>query len=150
MPTEVTTETRQALSQAAGKSRVQQTDGVIEAVGTVARQGSSNNEQALPPARESGQPSNQQLEEAAENLNQHVQNLQRDLHFSIDKETGDTVIRVVDSESQKTIRTIPSDEFLSLTEQLNQSVGILLNAQAQLVRFLRCKQKKLNTNKEQL
>ncbi len=130
MPTEVTTETRNNVSRAADATQVQQQKKVVVGADrTVARQALSNNSQALPPTKESGQPSNEQLQQAAEDLNQHVQNLQRDLHFSIDEDTGDTVIRVVDSVSQKTIRTIPSDEFLSLSEQLNQSVGILLNAQ---------------------
>ena len=129
MPTEVTTEMRLAMSRSAEKSRVQQ-DGVIAADKVVARQGLSTNEQSVPPARESSQASNQQLEQATEDLNKHVQSLKRDLYFSIDKETGDTVIRVVDSASQKTIRTIPSDEFLSVSQQLNQSVGMLLNARA--------------------
>lgn len=129
MPTEITTEMRRAISHAAENSRVQQ-NGVIEADKAVARQELSGNEQSVPPTMESSQPSNQQLEQAAEDLNKHVQNLQRDLHFSINDDTGETVIRVVDSASQKTIRTIPSDEFLSMTQQLNQSVGMLLNAQA--------------------
>jgi len=129
MPTEITTEMRQAMSHVAEKSRVQQ-NGVIEADKAVARQGLSENEQSVPPTMESSQPSNQQLEQVAENLNQHVQNLQRDLHFSINDDTGETVIRVVDSESQKTIRTIPSEEFLEMTQQLNQTVGMLLNASA--------------------
>jgi len=129
MPTEITTEMRQTMSRVSENSRVQQ-NGVIEADKAVARQGLSGNEQSVPPTKESSQPSSQQLEQAAENLNKHVQNLQRDLHFSINDDTGETVIRVVDSASQKTIRTIPSDEFLSMTQQLNQSVGILLNAQA--------------------
>jgi len=129
MPTEITTEMRQTMSRVSENSRVQQ-NGVIAADKAVARQELSGNEQLVPPTKESSQPSNQQLEQAAENLNQHVQNLQRDLHFSINDDTGETVIRVVDSASQKTIRTIPSDEFISMTQQLNQSVGVLLNAQA--------------------
>lgn len=129
MPTEVTTEMRQTLSRVVENSRVQQRNEVIEANRTNARQGLSENEQSVPPARESSQPSNQQLEQAAVDMNNHFQNLRRDLHFSVDADTGETVIRVVDSESQKTIRTIPSDEFLSVSRQLNQSVGMLLNAQ---------------------
>ena len=129
MPTEITTEMRQLMSHATEKSRVQQ-NRVIEADKAVARQGLSENEQSVPPTMESSQPSNQQLEQVAEKLNKHVQNLQRDLHFSINDDTGETVIRVVDSESQKTIRTIPSEEFLEMTQQLNQTVGMLLNASA--------------------
>jgi flagellar protein FlaG len=130
MPTEVTTEMRQSMSRVADTSRVQQHKAVIEADKEVARQDVSDNDHSVPPTKESSQPSNQQLEQAAENLNKHVQNLKRDLHFSVDEDTGETVIRVVDSQSQKTIRTIPSDEFLSMSQQLNQTVGMLLNAQA--------------------
>lgn len=130
MPTDVTTETRQAISRVAETSRVKQQSTVIEADRTVARQALSENEQTMPSTKESSQPSNQQLEQATDNMNQHVQSLKRDLHFSVDKNTGDTVIRVIDSESQKTIRTIPSEEFLSVSQQLNQTVGMLLNAEA--------------------
>jgi len=129
MPTEVTNESRQVISRVAETSRVKQQSTVIEADRTVARQSLTGNEQTVPSTKESSQPSNQQLEQAADNMNQHVQSLKRDLHFSIDEDTGDTVIRVIDSESQKTIRTIPSEEFLSATEHINQSVGMLLNAE---------------------
>ena len=129
MPTEITTETRQALSRVSGTSKVQD-NGVIEPDKVVVRQGLSENEQSVPSTKESSQPSNQQLEQAADNLNKHVQNLKRDLHFSVNDDTGETVIRVVDSESQKTIRTIPSDEFLSMSQHLNQTMGLLLNASA--------------------
>ena len=129
MPTEITTETRQALSRVSGTSKVPN-NGVIEPDKVVVRQGLSENEQSVPSTKESSQPSNQQLEQAADNLNKHVQNLKRDLHFSVNDDTGETVIRVVDSESQKTIRTIPSDEFLSMSQHLNQTMGLLLNASA--------------------
>jgi flagellar protein FlaG len=127
MPTEVTTQVRQNVSPIAGESRTQQST-VIEANKAVARQGSSDDGQSVPPTKDSSQPSNEQLEQVAENLNKHVQSLKRDLHFSVDDDTGETVIRVVDSQSQKTIRTIPSEEFLSIQQQFNQSVGMLLNA----------------------
>ena len=130
MPTEITTEMRQAISRNAGNSRVQQSNEVIEANKAVARQALSDKEQSVPSAKESSQPSNQQLDQAADNLNNYVQSLKRDLHFSVNEDSGETVIRVVDSESQKLIRTIPSEEFLSMSQQLNQSVGMLLNAKA--------------------
>ena len=129
MPTEVTTEATHKVSGMTESLRVLHNAKVIEADRTDARQTLSKNEEVLPPARESSQVSNEQLEEVADSLNQHVQNLKRDLHFSINEDTSETIIRVVDSASQKTIRTIPSDEFLSLQQQLNQSVGLLLNAQ---------------------
>ncbi len=127
MPTEVTTNLRHTVSRSAEGTQVHQHE-VIEANRTVARQEVSGSGQSVPLTKDGNQPSNQQLEQATEQMNKHVQNLKRDLHFSIDKDTGETVIRVVDSESHKTIRTIPSEEFLSVQQQLNQSVGMLLNA----------------------
>ncbi|MBL1140470.1 MAG: flagellar protein FlaG [Proteobacteria bacterium] len=128
MPTEVTPDTRRSVSHVA--ETVQKQNAVIGANRSEGRQALSKDGQSMPPTKESNQASNQQLLTATDNMNKHVQNLKRDLYFSIDDETGDTIIRVVDSESHKTIRTIPSEEFLSMSQQLNQSVGLLLNAQA--------------------
>ena len=127
MPTEVTTDVRKSISPAAEKSRVQQ-DEVIAANRIDARQNLSQQGQVVPSTRESSQPSSQQLEQAAEKLNKQVQSLKRDLHFSVDDETGETVIRVVDSASKELIRTIPSEEFVSIQQKFNQSIGVLLNA----------------------
>lgn len=126
MPTEIATEMRQTMSRIAEKSRVQQP--VIAADKAVTRQDLPEKEQSVPPAKESNQTSNQKLDQATDELNNYVQNLKRDLLFSVDDDSGETIIRVVDSENQKLIRTIPSDEFLSMSRQFSQSVGVLLNA----------------------
>jgi flagellar protein FlaG len=72
----------------------------------------------------------QQLErsakELADNLNQLVQQrIRRKLQFSVDKSTGSMVIRVIDLETEKTIRQIPSDEILALREHLRSVQEIL-------------------------
>lgn len=130
MPTDVTTDTRRPLSQVTEAVQVQKQSAVIEANRSEARQALSTNGQSVPPAKESGQASNEKLISAANDMNKHVQSLKRDLHFSVNEDTGETVIQVIDSESKKTIRTIPSEEFLSVAQHLNQTVGMLLNAEA--------------------
>jgi len=129
MPTEVTTETRRAVSHVTETSIVQKQGAVLETDKSQARQNLSINEQALPSEKDSASIPNEELILAADNMNKHVQSLKRDLHFSIDEQTGETVIQVIDSESKKTIRTIPSDEFVSVAQHLNQTVGMLLNAE---------------------
>ena len=129
MPTEVTTNMRRPVSQVTEASNVQKQGMVLEANKSEARQSLSANEQAVPPAREGSEIPNEELILAADNMNKHVQSLKRDLHFSIDEQTGETVIQVIDSESKKTIRTIPSEEFVSVAQHLNQTVGMLLNAE---------------------
>jgi flagellar protein FlaG len=58
------------------------------------------------------------LKQAVSQLNDFVQNMQRDLRFSIDKESGAMVVKVVDSKSEKVIRQIPTEETLRLARSL--------------------------------
>jgi flagellar protein FlaG len=54
-------------------------------------------------------------------INKYLQSIQRDLHFSVDQDSGLTVIRVRDKESGELIRQIPEDVFLSLAQDLNDN-----------------------------
>lgn len=77
----------------------------------------------------------QQNEKQAENLqgavsqiNDYVQNLQRNLQFTVDEVTGKDVVTVIDSESKEVIRQIPSEEALELARRLaeNKEDGVQL------------------------
>lgn len=70
------------------------------------------------------------LNEKVKELNDFVQNLKRDLHFSVDKETGRMVVRVVNAETDEVIKQIPSDEILKLAESLENMSGLLINKRA--------------------
>lgn len=56
------------------------------------------------------------VSKAVAQMNEFVQNEQRDLLFSVDDGTGDIVIRVSDSKSGELIRQIPGETFLKLAE----------------------------------
>ncbi len=58
------------------------------------------------------------LHVAVSQMNDHVQNLQRNLLFTVDEATGENVVTVVDSQSEEVIRQIPSEEALSLARRL--------------------------------
>ena len=73
--------------------------------------------EALP--QEAPKVSSSQLREAVDQINNFVQVVQRDLSFSVDEGSGKTIIRVVDSESGKLVRQIPSEEVLALATYLN-------------------------------
>ena len=66
------------------------------------------------------------LQEVVDNVSDYVQNVQRQLSFSVEKESGKTVIRVVDSATDELIRQIPTEEFLELAKALEKAKGILL------------------------
>jgi len=59
-----------------------------------------------------------------------MQDIQRDLSFSVDDSTGDVVVRVIDGESGKIVRQIPSEEILRLTERLDEMRSLLFEAKA--------------------
>ena len=63
------------------------------------------------------------LQEAVNQINDYVQSVQRDLSFSLDGESGRTVIRVIDSGSGELIRQIPSEEVLALASYLQDMGG---------------------------
>jgi flagellar protein FlaG len=58
------------------------------------------------------------LKQAVSQLNDYVQTIQRDLQFSIDKESGIMVVKVIDTKSEKVIRQIPAEETLKLARSL--------------------------------
>lgn len=66
------------------------------------------------------------LESALESVNSHMKSMQRDLQFSLDKELGRTIVKVVDSDSGKTIRQIPEDVFLDLARNLRKDSELQL------------------------
>lgn len=63
---------------------------------------------------------------AIKKLNDYVQSSQRDLHFSVDKATGKTVIKVIDQKTQKVVRQIPEELLLKLAQDLQQEEPISL------------------------
>ena len=67
-----------------------------------------------------------QIEQAVSEINEYVQSIQRDLHFSVDKDSGLTIVRVRDKESGELIRQIPEDIFLSLAQNLKDNQAIHL------------------------
>lgn len=68
-----------------------------------------------------------ELTRAVSSLNQYVQNVQRDLEFSIDKDVNRIVIKVIDSQSKELIRQIPSQEILEIARALkeNSEAGLI-------------------------
>ncbi|MDC0663836.1 flagellar protein FlaG [Marinobacter sp. SS21] len=67
-----------------------------------------------------------QLDDAVSRLNDFIQNVQRDLQFEIDHELGETIVRVVDQQTQEVIRQMPDEVALRLAENLQQDEPLTL------------------------
>lgn len=70
------------------------------------------------------------LDNALTSLQSQMKRLNRDLNFSVDDSTGDVVVKVIDVESGKVIRQLPSEEALRLSERLEELRSLMLNTKA--------------------
>lgn len=81
------------------------------------------------------QPGNAQLQKAIESTNGLSSFQVRKLEFSSSEESGRTIVKVVDKESDEVIRQIPSEDFIKvakkineLSEELNSTQGLLFES----------------------
>lgn len=72
----------------------------------------------------------EQVEEAVQQIEQFTQTLSQNLKFSIDEDTGKTVVKIVDIQTQEVIRQIPSEEAITIARTLGKIQGLLFNGQA--------------------
>jgi flagellar protein FlaG len=107
--------------------------GQVEGNAVLQRQAKAAGGQDLPP--DQTQAVNEQVpvervESAVSQISDFVQNFQRDLVFSIDKDSERLVVKVVDSETQEVIRQIPSEEMLRIAKNLDAADSLMLREQA--------------------
>lgn len=69
-------------------------------------------------------------QEVAQGLNDLVHELHRELRFSVDEDSGDTVIKVVDRETDEVVRQIPSEEVVALRKRLEEAAGVIFQDSA--------------------
>ena len=70
------------------------------------------------------------LENVVSNLNHLVRDLHRELQFSVDEDSGDTVIKVIDSKTDEVLRQIPSEEVMRLRQRLEEAAGVIFQDSA--------------------
>lgn len=77
-------------------------------------------------------PSIAELEETVTKINDFVQSIQRELRFSIDDESGDTVVKVIEKATNEVVRQIPAEDLMESLKNLNQNAnsGVIISKQA--------------------
>ena len=71
----------------------------------------------------------ERLENSVSRLNDLADSVQRDLQFTIDDDSGETVITVLDTKTAEIIRQIPSKEVLALAQNIESLKGALFSAE---------------------
>ncbi len=69
-------------------------------------------------------------EQAIATANRAMRTLAIGLEFSVDPESSQVVVRVVDSATQQIIRQLPSEEMLAVARGIDRVQGLLLNRRA--------------------
>lgn len=86
-------------------------------------------EVASVPAPQQADPA--QVQKAVESIKQMVKaSAPNSLEFSIDDDTGKTIVRVTDAETGEMIRQIPSKELLEIARSLDRMQGLMLKEKA--------------------
>ena len=67
-----------------------------------------------------------QLFDAVAKLNDYIQTVQRDLRFTLDEGSGQSIISVIDRGSSEVIRQIPAEVTLTLAQKLNNGEPLYL------------------------
>lgn len=75
-------------------------------------------------------PSLNQVKQAVQDINQSLQSLSQNLEFSIDDDSKQTVIKVIDSQTKEVIRQMPSEEAIQIAKVLDQVLGKLIKDKA--------------------
>ena len=88
----------------------------------------SKESDAVQPA--SGAVSSDDLNSVVSDINAYAQTVQRGLSFNVDGDSGEVVVKVIDTDSGKLIRQIPSEELLKLAEQLEDIRSLMFEAKA--------------------
>jgi len=107
--------------------------------GTVPGQSSSNTEEARAAGRgQETRPSSvseavrleQAVQESVKKLNEFIRPYVTSLNFSVDKDLGRVVVKIMDSETKEVIKQIPSEDVLALTKALGKVAGLIVKQEA--------------------
>lgn len=71
-----------------------------------------------------------QLDQAVETINRFLQPVASSIQFSIDEESGRTLVKVIDTDTNDVLRQFPSKEAIAISSELSKLQGLLLREKA--------------------
>jgi len=76
------------------------------------------------------QPTREVIAKAAQQIQDFVKDMGRNLNFSVDETTGYQVVRVLDPETNEVIRQLPSKELLQIAKSMEMWQSALVSQKA--------------------
>jgi flagellar protein FlaG len=84
----------------------------------------------LATAPKPGTPAPHEVESALKTLNDYTAMVAQDVSFTMDEESGKTIVKVVDTATQEVLRQFPSAEALSIARSIDKMQGLLIREKA--------------------
>jgi flagellar protein FlaG len=98
---------------------------------SVAAPPSGSQTAAAPLQPQNSAPDLKQLQKAIQQVQDAVQAHASSIQFALDKDSGETIVKVVDMQTNEVIRQIPSKEMIAIAQSIDQQLqGILLKQKA--------------------
>jgi len=72
----------------------------------------------------------EQLHNAVDKINEVMLETRRSLSFSVDEDTNQVVVKVMNTETDEIIRQIPNEEALEFARHLESMMGLIFNDKA--------------------
>lgn len=113
-----------ASSQRSGSNTQAQTARINELGST------QNTARPDPAGNEAGVPDRETLLQAVDEVQKAIAPVAQNLLFSIDDDTGRTIVKIVDSQTDEVIRQMPSEEVLAISKAIDKLQGLLIKQQA--------------------
>ena len=70
------------------------------------------------------------LQNVARQINDFIKSDAANIEFSVDSESNQVVVRIIDTETREVIRQIPTEVMLGISQSLSQMTGLLINQKA--------------------
>ncbi|MBI4741810.1 MAG: flagellar protein FlaG [Betaproteobacteria bacterium] len=91
--------------------------------------------QAPPPAQDAKDAQDtkdkgQQLDQAVKAVSDFIKQANNSLAFSVDEDSGTTIVKVIDNDTKEVIKQIPSEEMLAIAKALDSIKGLLIHQKA--------------------
>lgn len=80
-----------------------------------------------PNENKNDRPSPESVADAVKAVSEFVGNINSNLKFNVDDETGQTIIKVVDSTTNEVIKQIPSEDMVAIAKAMDKLKGILVH-----------------------
>ena len=81
-------------------------------------------------ALSSSRPERQEVEEAAKSVREFVQPINSNLEFSVNDDTGQLIVKIIDRATKEVIRQMPSEEMLAIAKTLDSIKGLFVKQTA--------------------